>query len=567
MKIKFFQPVESDESIQQRFSLDELAEYGLMSVAEEDADFIVCARIAQLIPYLVRHGSNKAYCLWCDEPLWTNFDSQPPVSQKQLFFGPDGKIYKAWVRDSLPIQVMNCYTGDVLISNYHFLNSGYHLDEDCLKYISSGAKGLFSDNLKPEDKKIIALLTYRNNPAWDFKSDDLDTISLCNLRSELGLDGAIKGNVVIYGRNWPDGISKGDTRFDDNRWAKKLEITKGYFFTLCIENCVVPNYVTEKIWHAISAGSLPIYYAGAKHSIYRDFPRDSFIDYADFATPAACWDFVLKMTACEYYRRLRLCVDALQASLNLSDHGRTPRRLQLCALRDRLRLNFYAVENIPLSNCIGEINWLAILANSNPVILDIGSNDGGTAQAFITAMPDAKIFAFEPDPRAIARFKVRKEYNSKMRSQVELFEGVLSDSIGEVDFYQSDGKNPGLEWYASGWDLSGSIRKPLRHCEVVPTIIFERKIKVTSITLDEWCQGKGLGLIDLAWIDVQGAESNVIRGALNTLSRIRYIYIEYSNIEMYDGQLNLDNLLKILPTFEVIQVYPNDVLLKNINLK
>src|SRR5438876_436268 len=46
-----------------------------------------------------------------------------------------------------------------------------------------------------------------------------------------------------------------------------------------------------------------------------------------------------------------------------------------------------------------------LLAKSNPTILEIGCNDGGDTLAFLRLMPQAKLYCFEPDPRAIRRFK------------------------------------------------------------------------------------------------------------------------------------------------------------------
>src|ERR1700676_4003626 len=46
-----------------------------------------------------------------------------------------------------------------------------------------------------------------------------------------------------------------------------------------------------------------------------------------------------------------------------------------------------------------------LVGKQDPTILEIGCNDGNDTMAFLRAMPQAKIFCFEPDPRAIARFR------------------------------------------------------------------------------------------------------------------------------------------------------------------
>ncbi len=68
-------------------------------------------------------------------------------------------------------------------------------------------------------------------------------------------------------------------------------------------------------------------------------------------------------------------------------------------------------------------------------------------------------------------------------------------------------------------------------------------------------------------MDVQGAEADVIAGGMQTVSNTRFIYTEYSDRELYEGQLSLRAILDLLPSFEVAAHYPRDVegdvLLKN----
>jgi len=74
---------------------------------------------------------------------------------------------------------------------------------------------------------------------------------------------------------------------------------------------------------------------------------------------------------------------------------------------------------------------------------------------------------------------------------------------------------------------------------------------------------EGIDFIDFIWADVQGAEVDLIRGAETTLARTRFFYTEHSNQELYEGQINLRAMLKLLPNFKLARKYPNDALLKN----
>jgi 2-O-methyltransferase len=202
------------------------------------------------------------------------------------------------------------------------------------------------------------------------------------------------------------------------------------------------------------------------------------------------------------------------------------------------------------------------VGRSDPTILEVGCNDGDSTQMFLKLFENPTLYCFEPDPRAAARF--RQKVGD--RPNVHLLQMAISDREGTIDFYQSGGKLD--EWYLmncmpEGWDLSGSIRQPYRHLKKHPAVTFENKIEVPTATLDSVCKKNGIGSVDFIWLDVQGAEMDVFRGAADTLARTRFLYTEYSNRQLYKGQRGLRDLLKYLNDFTVIARYPGDALLRN----
>ena len=58
-----------------------------------------------------------------------------------------------------------------------------------------------------------------------------------------------------------------------------------YKFTLAFENTVTPDYVTEKLYEPLIAGSVPVYRGAPNVADFAPAPR-CFIDAADFAGPA-----------------------------------------------------------------------------------------------------------------------------------------------------------------------------------------------------------------------------------------------------------------------------------------
>lgn len=200
-------------------------------------------------------------------------------------------------------------------------------------------------------------------------------------------------------------------------------------------------------------------------------------------------------------------------------------------------------------------------ATTNPVILDIGCNDGTHTQQFLDVFPTASLHCFEPDARALRRFSTRVRNN-----RVTVHPIAIGAADGTTKFFASSGTPPGASEahrLPEGWDLSGSIRPPKRMLDLNPWCVFDDHLTVTVRSLDSWADTHGIGVVDFIWADVQGAEGDLIRGGMRTLARTRYLYTEYYNSEMYEGQVDLRTILRLLPQFEVVTRYAGDVLLRN----
>lgn len=200
---------------------------------------------------------------------------------------------------------------------------------------------------------------------------------------------------------------------------------------------------------------------------------------------------------------------------------------------------------------MGEIkSWVG---KEDAVILEIGANDGTDTKRFAEAFPKARIFAFEPDPRAAQRWQ-----SNVTASNVTLVQKAIGNSNGTITFHQSNGDvENGPD---TGWDLSGSIRAPKDHLTRHPHINFDTTIEVPISTLDQWVEDSGIGQIDFIWADVQGAENDLIRGAQKALSQTRYFYTEYDNREMYEGQWSLQTISENLKDHTLIARWKNDAL-------
>jgi hypothetical protein len=60
-----------------------------------------------------------------------------------------------------------------------------------------------------------------------------------------------------------------------NWHEEKLQIFHDYRFVLALENKIGPGYVTEKIWDALLARAIPLYWG--TDDIYKFLPADKFL--------------------------------------------------------------------------------------------------------------------------------------------------------------------------------------------------------------------------------------------------------------------------------------------------
>ena len=208
---------------------------------------------------------------------------------------------------------------------------------------------------------------------------------------------------------------------------------------------------------------------------------------------------------------------------------------------------------------------LSLAAPGAATIIEVGANSGQDTVKMLEAFPHAVVHCFEPDPRAIA------EWRSSVKSQrARLHEMAISSKSGTVQFNQSTGSPPvpGPSMPARDWNLSGSILRPKNHLSQHPWVKFEKSLQVPCLSLDDFCTEIGLftesdAQIDLIWADVQGAEQDLVLGGQKALERTRFFYTEYSNSELYDGQIGLSKLMRLLPSFEIREIWTNDVLFQN----
>jgi len=134
--------------------------------------------------------------------------------------------------------------------------------------------------------------------------------------------------------------------------------------------------------------------------------------------------------------------------------------------------------------------------------------------------------------------------------------GAVSDQDGMADFHfcRNDRDNN---------RASGSLRNPTGHRVHFPWITFPYVGMVPTFTLDTIFERERLTKIDLLWVDIQGAEKDMIAGGQAALSHSRYVFMEAETVELYEGEALKHELIALLPGWTLMQDFGYNILLKN----
>ncbi|HIW29634.1 MAG TPA: hypothetical protein H9987_06435 [Candidatus Luteococcus avicola] len=85
---------------------------------------------------------------------------------------------------------------------------------------------------------------------------------LVQARLQLAQEGVARGLLDIYGKGWEPLPTLGMHRGGDGErsWTQiKIDLLQEYRFNSALENTYLPDYVTEKFWHAVKGACVPIY--------------------------------------------------------------------------------------------------------------------------------------------------------------------------------------------------------------------------------------------------------------------------------------------------------------------
>lgn len=183
-------------------------------------------------------------------------------------------------------------------------------------------------------------------------------------------------------------------------------------------------------------------------------------------------------------------------------------------------------------------------------VVEIGACQGFDTLRLLNNFRGCTIFSVEPKPVNIAEWKKKHDKNPK----AHLFEGVISGIDGTIQLHVSDDKYRG----------ASSIREPTKALlQRYPGLSFG-EIVVQSMTLPSFFDFYDIDGVDFMWVDVQGAERDIIDAGYEVLEKkVRYLFIEVGIEEVYAGQSLVDEIVQMLPCFRVVGRFQDNLFFKN----
>jgi FkbM family methyltransferase len=153
----------------------------------------------------------------------------------------------------------------------------------------------------------------------------------------------------------------------------------------------------------------------------------------------------------------------------------------------------------------------AIPRPSCRTILDVGANCGLFSVFAAHRYPGAEIIAFEPapEPAAVAE-------RNLARHGVKVLHQAVGRSVGTSRLFV----NP-----------ESQVTNSLVRSAVEVFTGEPQALEVETIDLDSFCRAEGIERIDVLKIDVQGSETEVLAGAVDTLQRTDFLLLEVSFLD------------------------------------
>jgi FkbM family methyltransferase len=154
-------------------------------------------------------------------------------------------------------------------------------------------------------------------------------------------------------------------------------------------------------------------------------------------------------------------------------------------------------------------------------VLDVGANVGQFAVAAAKLFPNVQIYSFEPVPDCAERLRT----NVSRFKNIVIYPFALGETEGQVPFRVNTHSHS-----------SSALPLARAHREAFPQARETQVIDVKLSTMDKVFASVEFQRPVLLKLDVQGYETQTLRGGVETLKRVDYVVLEASFKPLYEGE-------------------------------
>jgi len=198
----------------------------------------------------------------------------------------------------------------------------------------------------------------------------------------------------------------------------------------------------------------------------------------------------------------------------------------------------------------------------SPLIIEIGAHYGEDTEDIIDVFDSPEVICFEPHPGNASfirkHFKIEGEFGYYKGAKICLYEVALSETNGESVFNVLDTPLPDEQKVPEkySWIDEEDYRQynlnNTGSCSLKKGYSDHKTYEITVQTkrLDDVLD---VSHVDFIWIDVQGAEREVVNGGRNIFSKTAYVWTECGE-KCYDGAMSRQETISLFENLGFVHI-------------
>ncbi len=181
--------------------------------------------------------------------------------------------------------------------------------------------------------------------------------------------------------------------------------------------------------------------------------------------------------------------------------------------------------------------------NKSIIFFDIGSHYGETVILFHNQLKVGSFHCFEPSRENFLKMK-KILHKKKLLNNGKLNNFALGDKSEEkfLNFTKETSSSS-----LNDFNLNSKyLKNKMKILNIYNVNQYYKKENILVKKLDDYIEDLNLEKIDILKIDTEGYELNVLKGAINNLKKIKYIYFEHHYDNMIIKRYTFKDINKIL---------------------